>query len=95
MPHYLANPAGRVRGTAASPVTGEIDVRPFREAFEQSGLSLSEIARRCGWTRVDQPRAGRALGFHRDHGEYRQRLRYETAVALMEALDLDPIDVGL
>jgi hypothetical protein len=95
MPRYKARPESRDAGTQASPVTGEYDVAPFREAFERSGMSLTELARRMGWSRPDQPKAGRVLGYHRDHGRYRQKLCHHTAVALCEALNVDPVDVGL
>jgi hypothetical protein len=86
---------GQRSGMEASPVTGEYDLRPFREAFERSGLSITEVARRLDWTCPDQDRAGRTLGLHRDHGKYRQRLCHHTALALCKALDIDPVDVGL
>jgi hypothetical protein len=87
--------AGARRGSQASPVTGEYDIEPFREAFERSGLTITEVARRLGWTRPDQDRAGKALGLHRDHGTYHSKLCYSTAMELCKALGVDPIDVGM
>lgn len=91
---YFDKPLGGKKAADASPVTGEIDIAPIREAFERSGLTLTEVARRLGWTRPDQPRIGRALGYHRDHGRLRQQVTYETAVQLCRAIGIDPVDVG-
>lgn len=88
------------KGSDASPASGEIDTAPLREAFERSGISLSELARRLKWMRPDQPRAARTLGYHRYHarsGEYlaQEQVTYETALRICRALDADPVDVGL
>ena len=87
-------------GYEASPVTGEYDVEPFRRAFLASGMSLTDVARKAGWMRPDQPRAGQALGLHKSKIKgrrrgYRKKLCHGTAVALCEALGVDPVDVGL
>ena len=67
------------------------------KAAEDSGLSMSEIARRLEWTRPDVPRLKRALGLQPDdkNGRPRMACRYETAVKIIRALDLDPMDYGL
>jgi transposase len=56
------------------------------EAFERSGMSRTELAKRMGW--------GRATGNVARLLEHR-RCRYSTALRLVEALGLDPVDVGL
>lgn len=76
---------------------------PFRIEFEKRGESLSMLARRIGWvSRRGQPqtsRVARALGLMPDSdvapGHHRARIKYETAVTLCRALDLDPVDVGV
>ena len=81
---------------------------PLRERFIQlrdsEGLSLGTVAARCGWCgpdgSPDYSRVRWALGlvdgpFPSQPGRRAQRhVRYETALALAAALDLDPVDVG-
>lgn len=81
----------------------EIPVAPLREAFERSGLSASEVARRLGWTRTvpDSGRVLRQLGLyptHNGHGHgYRTRetMSDDRAAELARVLGVDPVDVGL
>lgn len=84
---------------------------PLREAVElavSNGDTLSAIAGRMGWTREhqghtsgDTSRLGRSLGRlpHKDnkggHTSYGRTTRYETAVKIVEALDLDPVEFNL
>jgi hypothetical protein len=78
-------------------------VDPLREAFLQSGMSLGEFARRMGYTRtvpnIDQAR--RALGLCPDHSgrgsqaKPREHVSWDTAHKMLDALNLDPVDVDL
>lgn len=75
-----------------------------------SGMTASEVADRMGWTRPgwkassrapDGPRVTRVLGLrdgssrHVGGSKRQTHTRYETAVALAEAMGLDPVDVGI
>ncbi len=81
-----------------------VPVAPFREAFERSGMSASEVCRRLGWIdsrgKPESTRLLRSLGlkdhYHRD-GVRRltQNIDYERAVRIARALDVDPVDVGV
>jgi len=86
----------------------EVPVGPLREAFERSGLSTNEVARRAGWLRHyvarngrvrkmgDSTRVRRGLGLVATQGGWvRTHLTYDEAVALARALDVDPVDVGV
>jgi hypothetical protein len=63
-------------GPIAAKRRGQMANIPFREAYERSGLSLSEVARRMGWMRSvsrrpqdrvgDSSRVGRVLGLRRE-----------------------------
>lgn len=81
-----------------------VPLQPFREAFERSGLSISQFALRMGYVRakpnVDQAR--RALGLRPDsHGgrgkaaRPREFTSYETAKRLCDALELDYVDMDI
>jgi hypothetical protein len=71
--------------------------------FLKRGETLSLVARRLGWVSasgaVQTSRLSRALGLMDDptvgSGHRRRRIRYETAVQLCRALDLDPVDAGV
>lgn len=84
---------------------------PIREAFEESGLSAGDVARRIDWV-VQRPRPRfepgvgdsarlkRSLGLMDSidkHGVRRRQttINEETAAAIVEALGLFPADVGL
>jgi hypothetical protein len=83
-------------------------VDPLREAFLASGLTFSHIARQCGWVRYqrgleigDATRVARLLGL-RDYKpgpgyprRVRERISYENATRLAEAIGVDPYEVGL
>lgn len=75
--------------------------RPFRERFEESSVTASEVAVRCGWVRKNGvPEASRvteALGLtsHRKSDPPRKFMYAKNAKALCDALLLDPWEVGL
>lgn len=81
---------------------GRVPVEPFREAFERSDMSATEVALRAGWTSRGRPEGGRVtrhLGLRpyrcRDRWLLVELLAPPTAERLCRALDLDPVDVGL
>lgn len=80
------------------------DNTPFRERFreleEKEGLSLGEVAARCGWVQVteerercDSSRVARQLGLSKDSGKYRTQITQENALLLCKALHIDPVDI--
>jgi hypothetical protein len=83
----------------------EIPIAPLREAFERSGLTAAEVARRLDWYdhhgRPDGHRVRRALGmrpvgFGKGYGnKCIKTTSYERAVMLAEAIGVLPIDVEL
>jgi hypothetical protein len=77
----------------------EVPVARLREAFERSGLSKGELARRLGWFAADTYRVGRALGIYRRHNngpaKRQEFMSYENALALCCAMNCDPIDLDL
>ena len=80
-----------------------VSVEPLREAFLRSGLTLSELARRCGWVhngKADVSGTARRLGLEPQRirgglGRKTELIDYERAVAVVKALDVDPVDVGV
>jgi hypothetical protein len=80
---------------------------PLREAFERMDLSLPELACRLGWERQahrsrtkvgDTSRVRRALGYAPSAGtrSYNQEfIKYDTAVQIVRAMGLDPVDYGI
>ena len=88
-------------------VDSRVDNARLRAAWEDSGLSLREVAFRAGWLRThlghgpmgDATRAGRALGVRREPPaaghQLRRYMRRSTAETLCSALALDPMDVGI
>lgn len=86
-----------------------VDVKPLREAFLNSGLGPAELARRLNWFdskgNADASRLNRQLGIQTyqlsstkkryKHTFRRQKMSYDTALKIAEAMHLDPIDVGL
>lgn len=76
-----------------------IDNRAFREAVEQQGLPLNELALRLDWTIIDKRgytkgdmrRVKRALGIGPNS---HKTVQHKTALRLCEALGLDPHEVG-
>jgi hypothetical protein len=79
---------------------GEIDLGPFREAFERSGLTKVELARRLG---CDETCVRRLMGaskyLYRNgkrYGPYVQAgTSYRVAESLARAMDVDPFEVGI
>lgn len=88
---------------------GEVPNAPIREAFEESGLNAATVCRRLGWVSSSgqpdtsrlQRRLGLRAGMKGGHGPARQSqatwaaVRYETAIAIVRAIDRDPVDFGL
>lgn len=77
----------------------QIDVTPFREAFERSGVSLSEVARRLG---VDGRTVARSLGIvprtdtdPRYDKKLASAISYKNALAIVDALGLDRVEMGV
>lgn len=95
-----AHDRGRVRDrTTPEDKRKSIDNRPFREAFERSGMSTNELARRLGWfkRRSDRPhmplvpdgtRAMRAIGRALDTDSRGYGPRYRQRVTYGMALRL-------
>lgn len=82
---------GRPEGSGFS----EVSVEKLRSAFERSGLSKSEVARRMGWTRIkaDIHRVSALLGQEPDGaGRVRKRVTYKTALRFCKAIDADPFE---
>lgn len=78
--------------------------RPLREAFERSGLTTAELAVRLDWMsrgRPDTARVRRSLGIAGGHRDVDGRMRRqrsierENASAIVEAIGIAPMDVGL
>lgn len=74
-----------------------------REAVEQSGLTWSEVADRLGWVSAGKPdtsRLQRRLGVipttgGRGPAKVTKTIRPDIAAAILRAIDVDPVDVGL
>jgi hypothetical protein len=83
----------------------------FLELEEREGLTAADVARRLDWMISstekgevpDDRRVRRLLGLEpwismkggRKRSELSKRMRYENAVSLLRALDLDPVDIGV
>lgn len=76
----------------------------LRELVERSGMSYADIARALGWYchgAVDSFRLKRRLGVATYWCPYRkefvrtQKVWPRTALKIIEAIGLDPVDVGL
>jgi hypothetical protein len=81
-----------------------IDVAPFREAFEASGVTAYQVALRMGWFEggaVDSYRVRQTLGlvpYNPGHGYPLRHRAYVTpaiALRLVDAMGLLPAEVGL
>lgn len=76
---------------------------PIREAFLRSPMTISEFARAMGFMRTvpHVQRARRLLGLEPDHGGRgrrrapREHMTRDNAHRACEALDYDPVDLGL
>lgn len=83
--------------------TRSVPTEKLRRAFERSGVSKSELAKRMGYVRPNIDRLNRALGYRPDSNsrppgvrkECRQFLSYDLAARLCEALQADPRECGL
>lgn len=74
----------------------------LRAAFESSGLSKGEVAKRMGWIRGNIDQLNRALGYRPDtdsrclpRNRPRNRMSYELAVRLCTAMDANPFECGV
>ncbi len=86
-----------------------VPVAPLREAFEERPhLTAGDIARNLGWWRKrsgwevaspDITRVKRTLGIapYRSNGRtlVRTQIQYHRAVELAEAMNVDPVEVGI
>lgn len=72
--------------------SGWVPGAPFRERFEQSEITLAQLADRLGYVRdrhghPNTPAVKRMLN--------RENVTYRNAERLMDALGLDPFEAGL
>ena len=71
----------------------------LRRAFADSRLTPGEVARRMGWLRPDSQRVRRYLGlspqWYQGSPYQARTTSYHTAVELVRAMGLDPVDYGL
>jgi hypothetical protein len=83
---------------------GDVPVEPLREEYlRRDDLTPGEIARRLGWWKrpgvpnADRVRVQLGLRSYRSNGRRltRQRVRYERAVELAEAMNMDPHEAGV
>lgn len=89
---------------------GYVSNRGLREAFERSDLTAMDLADRLGYRysasdgslRPNDAAVKAALGLKRCRARGKARrwvvqrkMREETALRYMEAMNLDPVDVGL
>lgn len=79
---------------------GAIGVEVVQQALADSGITISELARRMGWvhTRPNLTKTNRALGRSKASGSHEGAIKsvsYERAIALIEAMGLEPVDYGL
>lgn len=89
---------------AAALTRYEVPVEQLRDALqkavERGETTYSEVARRMGWMKPDGFRVRRAVGiaksYARRSGRQQQEfMSYDLAMALAEAIGVDPVDVGL
>lgn len=92
---HMPKEPGRPKGLTGA---AEVEAANLRRAFEESGMSKSELARRMGWiqTKPDIHRVSQILGYEtRSNGTKQQRVTYDLAVRLARALEADLVDVGV
>lgn len=99
----LSRELGAARSVRQVPVA--VFQRRFFELAKRDGLTLSTVAQRLGWQmadgRGDTSRVSRRLGLmpalcsHRKRMVVSRYVQYDTAVALCEALELEPHEVGV
>jgi hypothetical protein len=101
-PNYRAQPFPR--RTPDQNRGPEVETALLRAAFERSGVSKGELARRLGWMRADIDHVNRALGYTPDWDshkpgrrlETRIRMSYRLAARIARALPgIDPVDAGV
>jgi len=77
----------------------QLPLDPFRDAFLRSGMTISEFARRMGYVRtvpnIDQARRALGLRVDADREQPRQRVSYQQAVKMCDALELDYTDMDV
>jgi hypothetical protein len=78
-----------------------VPIELLREAFERSGITRSELARRMGWLQPQAWRVSRALGYSVDTNsrgvrkQPREHVTLAMAYRLIEAMNVDPIDIDI
>jgi hypothetical protein len=96
-PYYRAQPFPR--RTPDQNRGPEVETALLRAAFERSGVSKGELARRLGWMRPNIDQVNRALGYRPDSNsrkpgvrlENRVRMSYRLATRIARALPgIDP-----
>jgi hypothetical protein len=79
----------------------EVETAKLRIAFEKSGLTKTQLAKRLGWHKADMNRVNKALGYKPDYtrGTKRKKVRqttsYYMAVRLCRAMNALPYDCGV
>lgn len=87
-------------------MTEYVSLHPFREAFVRSGRTIADVAaamecdesyvrRLMGHSKRYHTRVLKRSGETRHYVIEQTRVSYETGVRLMQALGLDPFEVGL
>lgn len=86
---------------ASTRQAAKVDNAPLRQAYEDSALSVTEVAERCGWLQrgtADTSRVKRVLGIAPESSNgrryFRREVRSDTAALVAGALGLDPWEVG-
>lgn len=82
------------------PVVISVDIDPLRKAVlrcEQFGTTRSEICERIGWTPADTSKLARGIGVMPGQrtGTLATTIPEPLAVAILHAINLDPVDVGI
>lgn len=76
-----------------------VPVRRLREAVqrcERFGTTRTAICERIGWQAADTSKLARCLGeMSHQHGRVATRIEEPLAVAILRAIHLDPVDVGI
>ena len=71
----------------------------LRQAFQERNINWGLVCENLGCPEREVSRFRRQLGMvdETNHGrrERRERIKYENAVRLARAADIDPVDVGL
>lgn len=75
-----------------------VDCKIVQQALTDSGISMSELARRLGYItpKPDFQKTARRMGLTPHHGtHYQKQMGYERAVDFIQAMGLEPVDYGL